>query len=107
MRTLEKQSRFGDLVMVAFVVTQVLDGLLTYRGIREFGVELEGNPLIALAMSALGVRTALFLFKTLATLFGFVIYSHRYYRVLAVMTAVYVVAAIAPWILILYTRLLT
>lgn len=94
--------------MIAFLATQVLDGILTYRGIRDYGlgIALEGNPLIALAMSALGVRVALILAKTFASLLGVVLHTHRYHRVLAVLTAVYVVAAIAPWMLLLYTNLL-
>ena len=108
MKTLKQQSRFGDIVMVAFLAAQVLDGVLTYRGIRDYGlgIELEGNPLVAFAMSALGVRLALILVKTFASLCGIVLHTHRYHRVLALLTAVYVVAAIGPWILLLYTNLL-
>lgn len=105
--TLKQQSRFGDAIIGAFLLTQVLDGVLTYRGIEHYGlgIELEGNPLMALAMSALGVRVALILAKTLASAFGILLHTHRYHRVLAVLTAVYVVAAIAPWMILLYTNL--
>jgi hypothetical protein len=108
LQTLKRQNRFGDVVMIAFLATQVLDGLLTYRGIRDYGlgIELEGNPLIALAMSAFGVRVALILAKTLASVFGIILHTHRYHRVLALLTAFYVVAAIGPWVLLLYTRLI-
>ena len=94
--------------MILFLAAQVLDGVLTYRGIRDFGlgVELEGNPLIALAMSALGVRLALILAKTFASLCGVLLHTHRYHRVLAVLTAIYVVAAIGPWMVLLYTNLI-
>jgi hypothetical protein len=82
--------------------------VLTYRGMRDFhlGVELEGNPLVALAMSALGVRVALIGAKTFASLCGIVLHTHRYHRVLALLTALYVVAAIGPWVVLLYTRLI-
>lgn len=108
MKTLEQQNRFGDAVMIAFLATQVLDGVLTYRGVRDLGlgVDIEGNPLIAFAMTALGVRVALILAKTFTSLLGFVLHTHRYHRVLAILTAVYVVAAIGPWMLLLYTNLL-
>ena len=94
--------------MVAFLATQVLDGVLTYRGIRDYGlgIELEGNPLVAIAMSAFGVRIALILAKTIASLCGVFLHTHRYHRVLAVLTGFYVVAAIGPWILLLYTNLI-
>lgn len=94
--------------MIAFLVMQVLDGLLTYRGIQHFGigVHIEGNPLLALAMSALGVRLALVLAKLVASGLGILLHTHRYHRVLAVLTAAYAVMAIAPWILLLYTNLI-
>lgn len=108
MLALKRQNRFGDVVMAAFVVVQVLDGYLTYRGIHDLGmgVEIEGNPLVAFAMSALGVRLALVLIKAFATACGFILHTHRYHRVLAVLTALYVVAAIGPWVVLLYSNVI-
>lgn len=106
--SLRSQSRFGDVVMVAFLAVQALDGYLTYRGIHELGlgVEIEGNPLVALAISAFGVRLALILVKTFASLLGLFLHTRRYHRVLAALTALYVVAAIAPWVVLLHTNLI-
>jgi hypothetical protein len=103
-----RQSRFGDAVLGAFLATQVLDGYLTYRGIRDLGlgVEVEANPLVAIAIGALGVRVALFLFKAVASLAGVFLHTRRYHRVLATLTALYVVAAIGPWLVLLYTNLI-
>jgi hypothetical protein len=103
-----RQNQFGDVVTIAFLATQVLDGYLTYRGIQDLGlgVEIEGNPLVALAIAALGVRVALILFKTVASLCGLLLHTHRYHRVLAALTALYVVAAIGPWTVLLYTNLI-
>jgi hypothetical protein len=108
LKTLKQQNRFGDIVMVAFLVTQMLDGWLTYRGVRDLGIgiDIEGNPLIALAMSALGVRAALILAKTFTSLCGIMLHTHRWHRALAILTAIYVVAAIGPWILLLYTNVI-
>lgn len=108
MSSIRAQTRFGDIVMIAFLVTQVLDGYLTYRGIRDLGlgVEIEGNPLVAIAIGAFGVRVALVLFKTVASLCGFLLHTHKYHRVLAALTALYVVAAIGPWVVLLYTDLI-
>jgi len=105
---LKTQNRFGDVVLAAFLATQVLDGYLTYRGIRDLalGVEIEGNPLVALAIGALGVRVALVLVKTCASLWGVFLHTRRYHRVLAALTGLYVVAAIGPWTVLLYTNLL-
>jgi hypothetical protein len=103
--SIKQQNRLGDAIMIAFLATQVLDGYLTYRGIRDLGlgVEIEGNPLVAIAIGAFGVRVALVLVKTAASLFGFLLHTHKYHRVLAALTALYVVAAIGPWIVLLYT----
>jgi hypothetical protein len=105
---LKRQNRFGDIVMIAFLVVQILDGYFTYRGIRDLGlgVEIEGNPLVALAIGAFGVRIALVLVKTVATLLGIFLHTRRYHRVLAILTALYVVAAIGPWVVLLYTNLI-
>jgi hypothetical protein len=105
---LRQQNRFGDVVMIAFLAVQVLDGYLTYQGIRDFGlgVEIEGNPLVALAIGAFGVRIALILVKAFASLLGIFLHTRRYHRVLAALTALYVVAAIAPWVVLLYTNLI-
>ena len=106
MRSIRGQNRFGDAVMAVFFATQVLDGYLTYRGIRDLGlgVDIEGNPLVALAIGAFGVRVALILIKSIASLCGFLLHPHRYHRVLAALTALYVVAAIGPWTVLLYTN---
>ena len=94
--------------MIAFLASQVLDGYLTYRGIQDLGlgVEIEGNPLVAFAIGALGVRLALVLVKTFASLSGVFLHTHRYHRILAALTALYVVAAIGPWVVLLYTNLI-
>jgi hypothetical protein len=106
--SITQQNRLGDAIMVAFLATQVLDGYLTYRGIRDLGlgVEIEGNPLVALAIGAFGVRVALVLFKTIASLCGVLLHTHKYHRVLAALTALYVVAALGPWVVLLYTDLI-
>ena len=108
MRAIARQNRFGDFVMSAFLIVQILDGYLTYRGIRDLGlgVEIEGNPLVAVAIGAFGVRVALVLVKTFASLCGIFLHTRRYHRVLAALTAFYVVAAIGPWVVLLYTNLI-
>ncbi len=107
MTSIRQQNRAGDIVMAAFFATQILDGYLTYRGVRDLGlgVDIEANPLVALAIGAFGVRVALILAKTVASLGGVFLHAHRYHRVLAVLTALYVVFAIGPWVVLLYTNL--
>jgi len=78
-RAIARHNRFGDLVMSAFLILQILDGYLTYRGITDLGlgVEIEGNPLVALAIGAFGVRVALVLVKTFASLCGIFLHARR------------------------------
>ena len=42
-----RRSLFGDVVLVAFLVAQVLDGAFTYMGVMTFGLSVEANPVIA------------------------------------------------------------
>jgi len=41
------RSRFGDVVIVLFLLAQAADGVMTYVGVSTFGVSLEANPLLA------------------------------------------------------------
>lgn len=48
---------------IAQIVLQVLDGVLTYRGIQIYGTMLEGNSMVRSVMEGVGVLFALVLFK--------------------------------------------
>jgi hypothetical protein len=96
------RSVFGDLVLVAFLLSQVLDGALTYVGITVFGPEMEGNPLLGWLMLTLGEGPALAGAKVVAGICGIVLHLIAVHRVVAILTAVYVAAAILPWTIILY-----
>ena len=52
------RSRFGDLMVVSFVVMQCLDGVFTYLGVRIWGPAIEANPLISSAMASAGPAPA-------------------------------------------------
>ena len=51
----EPRSRFGDLVVIGFVLMQCLDAVFTYLGVTIWGPAIEANPLISSAMAAGGV----------------------------------------------------
>ena len=51
----EPRSLFGDLMVVAFLVMQCLDGVFTYLGVGIGGPTIEANPLISSAMAVGGV----------------------------------------------------
>ena len=91
-----------QLIFAAFLLTQVLDGILTYAGVSMFGIAAEGNPILAYFMSSYGEALALFGAKVVAALCGVALYMLAVDRLLAVLTLVYVGAAIIPWTLVLF-----
>jgi len=82
-------------------MAQVLDGLLTYAGVRLLGVEAEGNVLLATSIQAIGAPRALLSAKLLACVCGYILYRTAWHRPLAITAGLYVGVAIVPWIGIL------
>jgi hypothetical protein len=97
-----ERSRFGDIILVAFLVAQVLDGVFTYLGVKTFGPAAEGNPLIGWLIASVGEGPALAGAKVMAGSFGIVLHLTSVHRIVAVLTALYFGAAVIPWIAILY-----
>jgi hypothetical protein len=83
-------------IFAAFVLTQVLDGVLTYAGVSR-GVAGEANPLIGVLISVWGLSFALLIVKTAAVMLGALIHKHRQDGVLFGLTMFYWVMAIHPW----------
>jgi hypothetical protein len=91
-----------EIVFVAFLLTQVLDGVLTYTGVQLFGIAAEGNPILAYLMVSYGEALALAGAKLVAALCGVALYALAVDRLLAVLTLIYIGAAIVPWTLVLF-----
>ncbi|MFN8058488.1 MAG: hypothetical protein U0Q12_04935 [Vicinamibacterales bacterium] len=94
--------RFGDVVILAFLVTQAMDGVFTYLGVHVFGPQIEANPLIGTLIGSLGVGTGLFVAKGVAVSFGIALHLVNVHRVVALLTGLYVSAAIVPWTRLLF-----
>ena len=94
---------FGRLVLVAFLVAQACDGILTYVGVGTYGLHMEGNPLLAWLMVAMGRGPALAIAKTAAGGFGIALHLTAVHRVVAALTLFYVALAILPWLGILFS----
>jgi uncharacterized protein DUF5658 len=92
-----RESRFGDVAVVTFMVVQALDGILTYLGVHIWGPSVEANPLISSAVSFAGVGTGVAVAKLLAVGLGMVLHLRRVHGVVALLTAFYVAVAIVPW----------
>jgi hypothetical protein len=89
------------LVFTIFIVLQVSDGLITYGAVSVFGHSAEANPLIETWIHLIGAGPALFGAKLLACGCGAVLYAIGIRKTLAALTALYVLAAVGPWLHIL------
>src|SRR5215510_16459459 len=76
-QAVSRRSLFGDVALVAFLVTQGLDGAFTYVGVATFGATIEANPLIVWLMLHLGHGLALMSAKVLAALLGIALHLYR------------------------------
>jgi hypothetical protein len=97
------RSRFGDVMVISFVCVQFLDGLFTYFGIRLFGLQIEGNPIISSAVAFAGLGPGLAGTKGIAIAFGMVLHLKRIHTLIAVLTVFYLAVAILPWAVLLLT----
>jgi Domain of unknown function (DUF5658) len=99
-----RQSRFGDAVVLGFLLVQCLDGVLTYLGVSIWGRGIEANPLVSLAIAAGGLGAGLAAAKLIAIGFGIVLHLCRVHNLVALLTAIYVAAAILPWTALFLTH---
>jgi hypothetical protein len=90
-------SRFGDVVIVLFLLVQAADGVMTYVGVTTLGLRVEANPLLATLMAVFGRGAALTGAKVVASGLGITLHLIGVHRLLAALTAVYVVGAVLPW----------
>ena len=85
-------------LLVIFLLLQAADGLLTYAAVERFGPTIEGNPLLVTWMALTGPEPALIGAKMLACLCGGLLYAAGVHNVLACLSALYLVAAVMPWL---------
>jgi uncharacterized protein DUF5658 len=92
-----RRSLYGDVVVLGFLIVQCLDGAFTYLGVTIWGPGIEANPLVKTAVAAAGLGLGLAGTKLMAMGFGIVLHLCRVHTVVAVLTALYLAAAILPW----------
>jgi hypothetical protein len=100
----EPKSRFGDLMVITFVVMQCLDGVFTYMGVRIWGPGIEANPLVSSAMDTAGVAAGLGGAKMMAIGFGILLHLRRVHNVVALLSAIYFAVAVLPWAALFLTH---
>ena len=93
---------FGNLVVIAFLLVQACDGVLTYIGVTVYGTHMEGNPLLGWMMATMGQGAALATAKGVAGAFGIGLHLGSVHRVVAALAVLYIAVAIVPWIAILF-----
>ena len=101
-KTPEGRSRFGDAILIMFLLAQVLDGAFTYVGVLTFGRAIEANPLLHWLMGTVGEGPAVTSAKLLAGSCGIALHLTAVHRVVALLTLFYLTAAVLPWASILF-----
>ena len=87
----------AELVWVAFVAVQVLDGIMSYVGVHTFGSWIEANPLVAWYASTFGPAVAFTVVKLFAIGCGTMLYLMARHRTVAALTLFYLAFAVVPW----------
>lgn len=95
-------SRFGDLVLLAFLLAQFLDGIFTYVGVATFGIAAEANPIIAGLMTHLGHGIGLTGAKIVAGALGIGLHLREIHGAVALLAGFYLTVAVGPWTMILF-----
>ena len=88
------------LVLLLFLVVQACDGVFTYFAVHALGIAVEGNQLLAAAMARLGPLPTLVGAKSIAAAAGLLLYLRGWHGTLAVVTSIYALAALGPWLLV-------
>ena len=88
------------LVIMLFLVAQAWDGIFTYVAVNTYGIAAEGNTIVATWMHLVGPVPALVGAKLLAGLCGVLLYVRHVHHALAVLTLLYAVSALGPWLMI-------
>lgn len=92
----------GDAIVLAFLLVQCFDGVLTYVGVVTFGAGAEGNPVVAVLMTQFGHGGGLVAAKAVAGFLGICLHLRAVHAVIAWLTGFYVTVAIAPWTFVLF-----
>ena len=95
---------FSRLMLLLFLTVQGFDGLFTYIAVHAYGVHAEGNVLIATWMALVGPGAALFGAKVVAGACGLLLYARGLHRTLSLLTILYVIGAIGPWLMVYLTH---
>jgi uncharacterized protein DUF5658 len=91
----------AQTLWLAFVIVQVLDGVMSYVGVSLHGPGIEANPLVGWYLAAFGPAVGFAVAKLFAVTCGSVLYFTARHRWVAILTLVYIVFAVGPWVQVL------
>jgi len=86
------------IVLLLFLLAQACDGAFTYTAVRANGIAAEGNMVLATWMALVGPFPTLLVAKMVAGGGGVLLYTRGIHRTLALLTLLYLLGAIGPWI---------
>ena len=101
--SLRKAVGFGAPTLFVFVAVQCTDAWLTAIGIDRFGSAVEANPILAWYVTTFGAGIALVCAKVIAVGCAAALYAHAWHRTLSLLTLLYLIFAIIPWMLALHS----
>ena len=88
----------AEILWLAFVTVQALDGAMSYVGVSLHGPGIEANPLVGWYLAAFGPAVGFTAAKLFAVTCGAVLYITARHRWVAVLTILYIVFAVGPWV---------
>ena len=89
-------------MVIAFLIAQACDGVFTYVGVSAYGLHVEGNPLLAWLIVALGRGAGVAAAQAAAGGFGIALHLFDVHGVVAALAVFYLAVAILPWIGVLF-----
>jgi hypothetical protein len=83
-----------------FLTAQAFDGVFTYVAVSAYGLAAEGNLLLSTWMALVGPAPTLLGAKALAAGCGVFLYVRGVHRTLALLTLIYALGAVGPWMMV-------
>ena len=84
-------------ILLTFVAVQLCDAVFTYIGVRTYGSHIEGNPIVAWYIAALGLTAGLVTMKGMAVACAGILHVLGRHATVAFLTMIYLVLALWPW----------
>ena len=98
---LSKTQTRAAWALVIFAVIQLADGVMTAEGAAQYGTSIEANPLLVFLFGAVGTAATIVAVKLFAIGCATLLHLRGKYSTLAILTLVYLFAAIVPWTVVL------